>query len=119
MNDNGIVSKEQAIASLMWRFAERWGAQGVNFIVSLVLARLLMPSDYGLIAIISVITSVLNVFIDSGMANALIQKKMQISWIFQQYFILMSFFVCFYILFCFWFLRSFQNYIIQMSWSMQ
>lgn len=75
MNDNGIVSKEQAIASLMWRFAERWGAQGVNFIVSLVLARLLMPSDYGLIAIISVITSVLNVFIDSGMANALIQKK--------------------------------------------
>ena len=54
---------------------ERCGAQLVSFVVSVVLARLLDPSLYGTIALVTVITSILNVFVDSGMANALIQKK--------------------------------------------
>lgn len=54
---------------------ERGGAQVVSFVVSIVLARLLDPELYGTIALVQVITSILQVFVDSGMANALIQKK--------------------------------------------
>lgn len=60
---------------MLWRFLERCGAQGVTFIVSLVLARLLDPAIYGTIAIVLVFTSILDVFVDSGLGNALIQKK--------------------------------------------
>ena len=61
--------------NLLWRMLERCGAQGVTLIVSLVLARLLTPADYGTVALIMVFLSVLNVFVDSGLANSLIQKK--------------------------------------------
>ena len=54
---------------------ERCGAQVMSFIVSVVLARLLEPSLYGSIALVTATTSILQVFVDSGMANALIQKK--------------------------------------------
>lgn len=70
MNKSGRV-----LSNLIWRFAERCGAQLVQFIVSLVLARLLDPSAYGTIALITVFTTLLQVFIDSGLGNALIQKK--------------------------------------------
>lgn len=69
------ISNGNIISNMIWRFAERCGAQGVAFIVSLVLARLLEPRAYGIIALITVFTSILNVFIDSGFGNALIQKK--------------------------------------------
>lgn len=59
----------------MWRFAERSGAQVVSFIVSIVLARILLPEDYGTIALVTVFTSILQVFVDSGLGTALIQKK--------------------------------------------
>ena len=75
MSEYKEVTGNKVATNLVWRFAERWGAQGVSFIVSIVLARILTPEDYGLIAVVTVITSILNVFIDSGMANALIQKK--------------------------------------------
>lgn len=68
-------SKSKVISGFIWRFAERCGAQGVGFIVSLFLARLLEPSAYGLVAMVSVFTVILNVFVDSGMGSALIQKK--------------------------------------------
>ena len=67
--------KNKTLTNMAWRFAERVGAQGVKFIVSLVLARLLMPEDYGNIALIAVVITLLNVFVDSGLGNALIQKK--------------------------------------------
>ncbi len=51
------------------------GAQLVTFIVSIVLARILSPSDYGTIALVTVFTTILQVFIDSGLSTALIQKK--------------------------------------------
>ena len=54
---------------------ERVGAQGVTFIVSIILARLLDPGVYGTVALITVFTAILQVFIDSGMGAALIQKK--------------------------------------------
>lgn len=54
---------------------ERTGAQGVTFIVSIVLARLLDPSVYGVVALVTVFITILQVFVDSGLGNALIQKK--------------------------------------------
>lgn len=72
--DNSAV-KQRAVFNLAWRFAERCSAQGVEFVVSIVLARLLAPSDYGTIALVTVITNILQIFVDSGFGNALIQKK--------------------------------------------
>ena len=68
-------SRQKVISNLIWRFMERCGSQVISFVVSVVLARLLAPELYGSIALVTVITSVLQVFVDSGMANALIQKK--------------------------------------------
>ncbi len=67
--------KQKVFSNLIWRFMERCGAQIVSFVVSIILARLLEPSLYGSIALVTVITTILQVFVDSGMANALIQKK--------------------------------------------
>ncbi len=61
--------------NFFWRFLERCGAQGVTLVVSIILSRLLDPSVYGVIALVTVFTAVLGVFIDSGMGSALIQKK--------------------------------------------
>lgn len=61
--------------NFLWRFFERVGAQGVKLIVEIVLARILLPDDYGMIALVTVFITVLNVFVDSGLGNALIQKK--------------------------------------------
>ena len=63
------------LSNLLWRFAERCGAQVVSFLVSLVLARLLTPSDYGTVALMLVFINILNVFVDGGFSTALIQKK--------------------------------------------
>ena len=70
-----MYSRQTVFSNLIWRFMERCGAQLVSFVVSVVLARLLEPELYGTIALVTVITSILQVFVDSGMANALIQKK--------------------------------------------
>lgn len=75
MDNQMQKTKDQALSGLMWRFLERFGAQGVTFVVSIILARLLDPEVYGIVAIVTVFTSLLNVFIDSGLGNALIQKK--------------------------------------------
>ena len=68
-------SRKTTLSNLIWRFLERCGAQGVTFIVSIILARLLDPVVYGTVALVTVFNSILQVFIDSGMGSALIQKK--------------------------------------------
>lgn len=67
--------KQSVITNFIWRFMERGGTYVMNFIVSIVLARLLDPSLYGTVALVTAITTILQVFVDSGMANSLIQKK--------------------------------------------
>ena len=67
--------KGNVVKNFIWRFAERCGAQIVTFIVSILLARILSPEDYGTIALVTVFTSILQVFVDSGLGTALIQKK--------------------------------------------
>ena len=68
-------SNKKILKNFIWRFAERSGAQLVTFIVSIVLARILAPEDYGKIALITVFTTIMQVFVDSGLGTALIQKK--------------------------------------------
>ena len=67
--------KSKVVSNLIWRFFERFGAQAVNIVVSIILARKLGPGPAGEIAIIMAVIIILRVFADSGMANALIQKK--------------------------------------------
>lgn len=69
------MNNKSVFSNFIWRFAERCGAQGVKLLVELVLARILLPEDYGLIALVTVFIQILNVFVDSGLGNALIQKK--------------------------------------------
>lgn len=68
-------TNKTVFSNFIWRFAERCGAQLVSFIVSVVLARILVPDLYGTIALVTVFINILQVFIDSGLASALIQKK--------------------------------------------
>lgn len=69
------MNSKKVLSNFFWRFFERCGAQGVTFIVSIVLARLLDPDVYGTVALVTVFTTIMQVFVDSGMGNALIQKK--------------------------------------------
>lgn len=66
---------KQIVSGMMWRFAEKITAQSVSFIVSIVLARILMPDDYGVVAIVCVFTAIAEIFVTSGLGTALIQKK--------------------------------------------
>lgn len=68
-------TKSIVIASLFWKLMERAGTQGMQFIVQIVLARLLVPNDYGIIALIAIFITIANVFVQSGFNTALIQKK--------------------------------------------
>lgn len=69
------IDKNITVKNFIWRFAERCGAQLVTFVVSIVLARILSPDDYGTVALVTVFTTILQVFVDSGLGVALIQKK--------------------------------------------
>lgn len=66
---------ENVSSNLLWRLLERFGAQGVTLIVSIVLARVLDTEVYGTVALVTVITTILQVFVDCGLGSALIQKK--------------------------------------------
>lgn len=70
-----ILNKNNVIKNMIWKFAERCGSQGIAFVVSIILARMLSPDEYGTIALVTVFITILNVFVNSGFPNALIQKK--------------------------------------------
>ena len=68
-------NKQKVVSNFIWRFMERFGSQLVSIVVQIVLARILNPAVFGTVAKVTIITSILLVFVDSGMANSLIQKK--------------------------------------------
>jgi O-antigen/teichoic acid export membrane protein len=70
-----MLTAKTVTTNFFWRFFERCGSQFVAFFVSIILARLLDPAVYGEIALITVFTGVLQVFVNSGFGAALIQKK--------------------------------------------
>ena len=67
--------KSQTIKGVIWSSIDRFSMQGVQFVLSIIMARLLTPNDYGLIGMIFVFMSISQVFIDGGFTNALIQKQ--------------------------------------------
>lgn len=73
MNDKQMKAK--VISSLFWKFMERLGTQGIQFVVQIALARLILPEEYGTIALISIFIAFANVFVQYGFNTALIQKK--------------------------------------------
>ncbi|MCU7699846.1 oligosaccharide flippase family protein [Enterococcus gallinarum] len=70
MNSTDVVIK-----SLFYKFLERFGSFSITFIVQLVLARLLTPKDFGIVAILTVFINIAQVFVQSGFSTSLIQKK--------------------------------------------
>lgn len=73
MNSNNL--KNKAFSGMIWKFMERICAQVVSLIVSIVLARILMPDDYSIVSIVTIFFTFCNVFISGGLNTALIQKK--------------------------------------------
>ena len=70
---NATIKKVSS--GLIWTYAERTIAQVVTLIVTIVLARLIAPADYGAIAIVTILITIADSFVVSGFGNALIQKK--------------------------------------------
>lgn len=73
MQDKSLKSK--AFFSVIWKFLERIIAQLVSLIVSIVLARILMPADYSVVSLVSIFFAFANIIISGGLNSALIQKK--------------------------------------------
>ena len=73
--ENTKTQKTGTLKNILWKFAERISAQVVSLIVSIVLARLLDPEHYGIIAIVLIFITFANIFVSEGLGSALIQKK--------------------------------------------
>lgn len=73
MEEIGI--KQKAIKGFAWSAIDKIAVQGITFVFGIMLARILLPSDYGLIGMLSVFIAVSQLFVNSGFTNALIQKK--------------------------------------------
>lgn len=67
--------KDKAISGVKWNAIGRFSTQGVNFVIGLVLARLLSPSDYGVVGMVGIFFAIAQTFIDSGFGSALIRKN--------------------------------------------
>ncbi len=67
--------KQKAAKGIIWSFIQRWGSQLISFTVFLLLARLLNPEDFGLIAMSGVFIAFMKVFLDQGFAAAIVQRK--------------------------------------------
>lgn len=67
--------KSKAISGICWRGLETIGTQGIQFVVGIILARILAPEEFGLIAMLLIFTQLAQTFVESGFSNALIQKK--------------------------------------------
>lgn len=67
--------KDKTVIGAFWSAADTFIAQGVSFVVGIILARLLSPEEYGLIGIVTIFTTVMLGVVDSGFSNALIRKK--------------------------------------------
>ena len=67
--------KDKAISGVKWNAIGRFSTQGVNFVIGLILARLLSPSDYGVVGMVGIFFAIAQTFIDSGFGSALIRKN--------------------------------------------
>jgi len=66
--------KEKTVKGVVWSSVDRFFSQGIQFIFSILIARLLLPSDYGTVAMLNIFLAISQTFIDSGFGTALIRK---------------------------------------------
>jgi O-antigen/teichoic acid export membrane protein len=69
-----VTLREKTIQGIAWSGVQNWGSRALTFIVFLLLARLLSPEDFGLIALASAFVALAQVFVDQGFAQAIIQR---------------------------------------------
>ncbi|MCK4783639.1 MAG: oligosaccharide flippase family protein, partial [Desulfobacteraceae bacterium] len=67
--------KSKTIHGVFWSLLERGGQQGIRLVISIILARLLLPAQFGLIAMLAIFMAIAQAFLNSGFGQALIQKK--------------------------------------------
>lgn len=67
--------KHKAFRGIAWSAVDKMAVKGINFLISIVIARILSPSDYGIIGMVMVFILVSSLFADSGFSQALVQKK--------------------------------------------
>lgn len=75
MDNSREKIRTQVVSGLFWKFMERGGTQVMQFVIQIILARLLLPKDYGVIGLITVFISIASIFVQSGFGSSLIQKK--------------------------------------------
>ncbi len=66
--------KQNAIKGVVWSAAQNWGSQAISFLVFVLLARLLQPDAFGLVALASVFFAFIQVFLDQGFSDAIVQR---------------------------------------------
>lgn len=67
--------KQKAVSGVAWTSVERFAQQIIQFVIGIAIARVLAPSDYGVVGMTAIFFAIANTFIDSGFGSALIQKK--------------------------------------------
>lgn len=67
--------KGKIIRSFFWKILERGGLQIIQFVIAVLIARMLIPEDYGVVALVTVFISIATIFVKSGLSTALVQKK--------------------------------------------
>lgn len=67
--------RKKALSGIFWTFAQQFSVQGISFIVSIVLARILLPAEFGIIGMISVFVAIGNSLVNSGLTQSLIRSK--------------------------------------------
>lgn len=67
--------KQQALKGMLWTFIQQMSTQGIGFVVSIILARLLLPQEFGLIALLGIFVAIGNVLINSGLSQSLIRTE--------------------------------------------
>lgn len=69
------MDNKKVIKNISWSFAEKLLTDGMNAIVSIVLARLLLPDDYGLVSLVQVFITISSIFVTCGLGTSLIRNK--------------------------------------------
>lgn len=71
----GNSLRQKTIRGVLWSAIDRFSSQGIEFVISVILARLLTPNDYGIIAMLTIFISISQAFVDSGFSSAIVQKR--------------------------------------------
>lgn len=93
----------KTVKSVVWSAVERLSSQGIQFVMGIIIARLLLPSDYGVVAMLTIFLALAQTFVDSGFGTALVQKKIERRRIIQPFLYLTSSLLYWFI--CCFFLR--------------